>query len=311
MPSYNASWGSTSPPPDGGASPATGPFQGLSGAQGAPTAPPSDPTGRRTEGAEGGSSGLPCQNSHNSTGPAHGRPSSGRRTAHALSVNVQAFVDRFGVNRCGFLTLTFREHVLDPREAQRRFNSLATHVLRRRYRAFIRILERQKSGRIHYHLLVAMADDIRTGCDFDAFARRDYRSAPPELRGEWAFWRRTAPGFGFGRTELLPVKSGAEAVGRYLGKYIGKHLEARLDADRGIRLVAYSGVQSRTATTRFAWASSGARQWRLKLRAFVHMLYDSGAIGSPTLSAVRVRFGPRWARYWRDNIVSFPLEDGL
>ena len=61
----------------------------------------------------------------------------------------------YGIERLGFLTLTFADHVTDAREAQRRFHSLATHVLNTRYRArWIRVLERHESGRIHYHLIV-------------------------------------------------------------------------------------------------------------------------------------------------------------
>jgi hypothetical protein len=205
------------------------------------------------------------------------------------------------------LTLTFADHVLEPREAQRRMNSLTTHVIRPRYGSAVRVIERQKSGRIHYHVLVVVSGDIRTGCDFDAFARRDYRSAPPALRAEWAFWRSAAPAHGFGRTELLPVKSSTEAISRYVGKYIGKHLDSRQAEDRGVRLVSYCG--SRTATTRFAWASKGSAHWRAKVKAFVHMLHDAGAILSPTMGAMRLAFGPRWVHHWRDQILTFPLDD--
>jgi hypothetical protein len=223
-----------------------------------------------------------------------------------LQVNVQAMCERCGIDRVGFLTLTFAEHVLDPKEAQRRLHSLTTHVLKPRYGRVIRVIERQKSGRIHYHLLVDVGVDIRSGVDFRALAQGDYRSAGPRLRAEWAFWRRTARRYGFGRTELLPVMSTSEAIGRYVGKYISKHLEHREERDRRVRLVSYSG--QRVASTRFAWASGGAREWRRKLRAFVHMLFDSGAIGSPTIQAMRLRFGPRWARYWRDSISTFHVE---
>jgi hypothetical protein len=56
------------------------------------------------------------------------------------------------------------------------------------------------SGRIHYHLLVVMAQDIPTGFDFAAVKGGDYRSASEYLRKEWKFWRETAPKYGFGRT---------------------------------------------------------------------------------------------------------------
>jgi hypothetical protein len=266
---------------------------------------------------------LPCQNSHNSTeddleGGYESRQAcaekvvkkaleftaSARRTAFALQLNVHAMCEAHGVSQIGFLTLTFSEHILDPKEAQRRLNSLTTHVLRPRYGRVIRVIERQKSGRIHYHLLVHVGADIRTGVDFDALERGDYRSAPQALRAEWSFWRRTAKRYGFGRTELLPVKSSSEAIGRYVGKYIAKHIEHREFRDRRVRLVSYSGVK--VASTRFAWASPGAANWRRKVKAFVTMLYESGAIGSPTWSAMRLTFGARWAHYWRDSISTLP-----
>ncbi|MHB8522644.1 MAG: hypothetical protein ACYDH9_18050 [Limisphaerales bacterium] len=40
-----------------------------------------------------------------------------------------------------------------------------TGVLRHRYKEYIIVSERMDSGRIHYHLLVVMAEDIRSGFD--------------------------------------------------------------------------------------------------------------------------------------------------
>jgi hypothetical protein len=256
---------------------------------------------------------LPCQKSHNST---EGYPAaepvpvkltaSAQRTAFALQVNVTAMCEQCGLDQVGFLTLTFAEHLLDPREAQRRLNSLTTHVLRPRYGQAIRVFERQKSGGIHYHLLIALGADIRTGVDFAEFERDDYRSAPPLLRAEWSFWRRTAQAYGFGRSELLPVKSTSEAIACYMGKYIGKHLDQRDPRDRGVRLVSYCGP--RTASTRFGWAGGKSYEWRLKVKAFATMLCTAGVIASPSMSAMRLRFGPRWANQLRNNIMMFPYE---
>lgn len=223
----------------------------------------------------------------------------------ALQLNVAGMIERHGIEHVGFLTLTFREHVIDAKEAQRRMHSLRTGVLKPRYGEVITVMERQKSGRIHFHSLVACAGDIRTGIDFAALASRDYRSAPEALRREWAFWRSTARRYGFGRTELLPVRSCAQAMGKYVGKYIGKHLDSRLPSDKRVRLVRYTGAK--VASTRFAWASAGAREWRLKLAAFVMMLHEAGAIAAPTTEAMARKFGPKWAFEWRDNIMTFPL----
>lgn len=270
--------------------------------------------GPTTSGVDGTTPGsLPCQNSHNSTETTPSDrldvafPPSARRTAYALQVNVEDMCQRHGIERVGFLTLTFADHVLDAREAQRRMNSLTTHVLRPRYGESIRVIERQKSGRIHYHLLVAVGADIRTGCDFEAFERRDYRSAPEALRREWSYWRATARKYRFGRTELLPVRSTTQAIGRYVGKYIAKHIGARRErSDRRVRLVSYTGQVS--ATTRFAWAGGMAATWRKQLGALIHAFHDAGALEEPTMKAMAKRFGPRWAWYWRDSIMRQPSE---
>ncbi|OMI69615.1 hypothetical protein MP31_17395, partial [Escherichia coli N36254PS] len=173
-----------------------------------------------------------------------------KKSASALAWNVQHFVDTYGLSNVGFLTLTFRDHVTDPKEAQRRFHSLKTHVLASRYRAYIRVMEPMKSGRIHYHLLVALDSDIRTGFDFFAVRDQDYSSANKAIRAEWAFWRKTAPKYRFGRTELMPVRSNSEGIGRYVGKYISKGIESRTEQFKGTRLVEYSR-KAKIASTRF------------------------------------------------------------
>ncbi len=249
---------------------------------------------------------LPCLFSNNSNENASSRLSSQvRKSASALAWNVQAMVEKWGLEHLGFLTLTFADHVIDGREAQRRFNSLSTRILRARYPAYIRVMERQKSGRIHYHLLVVVGTDIRTGFDFAGVANHDYRSASPELRAEWAFWRRTAKDYGFGRTELLPVKSTSEGIARYVGKYISKHLEARQDADKGLRLVEYS-QGARMASTRFQFATKGAASWRRKLKLFASMVCDTRGYPIPSMKALSELLGPRWAYHWREFILSLP-----
>lgn len=252
-----------------------------------------------------GRSSLPCLYSNNSiTFASSSLSTQARKSASALAWNVQAMAEKWEIKHLGFLTLTFRDHVLDAREAQRRFNSLSTNILKKRYPAFIRVLERQKSGRIHYHLLVVLDADIRTGFDFNAVNNHDYRSASPALRAEWAFWRKTAKAYAFGRTELLPIKSSAEAIARYVGKYISKHLEARFEDDKGIRLVEYSRG-ARIASTRFQFASEGSASWRRKLRAFAFIMADSHGC-PPSMKGLRQALGPRWAYNWREFILTLP-----
>src|SRR5688572_11685509 len=255
------------------------------------------------ERSESASGALPCQKSSNSIR----RPSlHHRETAASLAWNVAAMVERNGLERVGFLTVTPPDHVTDRAEWQRRWNSLATNVLRSRYPDWMRVVERMYSGRIHAHCLVALDVDIRTGFDFAAVRSGDYRSASPALRAEWTFLRSTLPQYGFGRHELLPIRETSSAMASYVGKYIGKHLDARSHEDKGWRLVAY-GSPARVARTRFSWAmQQRAYEWRLGCRSLAAMVEQSKGLRAGTLTATGLGYvlGKRWAYEWRETIAA-------
>ena len=243
---------------------------------------------------------LPCLDSNNSTEDHQSLQSNHRKTAAVLGMSVGKMVDTYGLEHVGFLTLTFADHVTCAKEAQRRLNSLMTHVVRKRYRDYVCVLERQKSGRIHYHLLVVLEGDIRTGVNFEEFGKGDYRSAAPALRSEWAFWRSTARKFRFGRTELLPLRSNKEAISEYVGKYIAKHIGQRKEEDKGVRLVRFSkGI--RVGTTNFAWNSVRGWLWRAKVSEW------AAKHGCRTMEDVAAIFEPTWAYTHRDEILATKL----
>lgn len=229
--------------------------------------------GLGTATAEPGGS-LPCQDSNNSDKDDWNKLASNhRKTAHALRKSIQNLAARYGIERLGFLTLTFADHVLDAREASRRFNNLSRRVLAERYNSeFVKVMERQESGRIHFHLIVVCREDIRTGVNFEEIKECKYRSAGKALRSEWAFWRKTCPKYGFGYHELLPIRSTAEAIADYAGKYIAKHIGNREERDKGVRLVSYGKGLVGTSSCRFGWNSSGSRNWRRKLAFLARFL---------------------------------------
>jgi len=261
---------------------------------------------RSSAGWAGEAGALPCLFSNNCT-ESDLKPLSTqhRKSASALAWNVQAMAEKHGIERLGFLTLTFRDHVLDPKEAQRRFRSLRNHVIGPRYGDWIRVFERQKNGRVHYHLVVDVGTDIRTGFRFQDVERHDYSSASPALRREWSFWRSTAKKFGFGRTELLPVRSNAEAISRYVGKYISKHMAVRDQADKGVRLIECSRG-ARMATSKYSFVSHGSAAWRRKMSVFVDIASHRLGKDMRSFEALRQHLGPRWAFNHREFIVSLP-----
>jgi hypothetical protein len=227
-----------------------------------------------------------------------------KRTAFMVAFEIQCLVNEFGLERIGFFTLTFKDHITDLREAQKRFRSLRTHVIVKRYQRAIGVWERHASERIHFHLVVVLDKDIRSGADFAAFKRRDYRSANPALRAEWAFWRETCPKYRFGRHELMPVKSNAKGISRYVGKYISKHVTQRRAEDKGARVVRFIGYKPgmRRACCRFSWNTDNGWLWRHKTAMF------AGRHGLTGIGQMKQLFGSRWAYRLQKRIIGEYLE---
>jgi hypothetical protein len=228
--------------------------------------------------------------------------------------NVEAMAKKHGLERLAFLTLTFSDHCSNRVEAQRRFNSLNSNVLRRRYVDYIAVFERQQSGAIHYHLLVLLPFDCRTGFNFERLKAAAHVETKQkgfwallypthhEMLGEWAFWRKTCRAYKFGRHELLPVKSTAQAIGRYLGKYLSKHMNSRREEDKGVRLVRYAQGGSRQYWPRRSSITGLAWLWRKKLEIFCCQL---GLVKS--FEALASRFGPKWAYKLRVRVMAIDL----
>lgn len=230
-----------------------------------------------------------------------------KRTAHVLAQSVAQIASRHGLDKLGFLTLTFADPVYCPKEAQRRFNSFVTHVIKPRYGDYLGVFERQKSGRIHFHLLVSLPVDIRTGYNFEKGKRK--RSANEHLKNEWAYLRIKSESHGFGRTELEPIRSTSEAISKYVGKYISKHIGNRNLEDRGIRTVRYSQT-ARAGTSKFMFHSEGSKQWRKNVSEFAERISELENIQINNLDDLSRFLGARWAYHFRTALLtSYQPED--
>jgi hypothetical protein len=259
-------------------------------------------------GAAAPASALPCLSSNICTKAEKSQlnvlSGAQKRTAFIVAFEIQRMAEDFGIEHIGFFTLTFKDHVTDIGEAQKRFRSLRAHVIAKRYKCAIGVWERHQSGRIHFHLVVALEKDIRTGLNFSALKRKDYQSVNSALRTEWAFWRQTCPKYRFGRHELLPIKSNAEGIARYVGKYISKHIRQRLPEDKGARVVRFIGYKPgmRRACRKFSWNSGNGWLWRQKTKAL------AGRYGLTGIEQMRITFGPRWAYHLQEQILGERLE---
>lgn len=246
------------------------------------------------------------------------------KAAFHLRLNVKAFIAHWGRHHCLFFTLT-DEDDLHPAQFARRWN----HYLRRNgtwIASFIRVLEPQKQGRPHYHLLVAVAWDTRPDAfDWEAFdkcqqeratsgstarfreLRAIYRaSAAPELVSLWGLLRKVLPRYGLGRAELLPIRKGKEAISEYVGKYLEAGLVIRKHSWKGCRRVEFDrrAKNSWLACTRvFAWNSPGAKRWRARVAQL------ASALGIEDITEIRRRLGPKWAYRLREVITMGSDED--
>lgn len=263
-------------------------------------------------------------------------PGPKKKQADAVSSNVAWMANEFGLGSLLFVTLTFSEAVHDVKEAQRRFHSFFTAALSKRYRCGVVVVEPQKSGRVHYHMVVAVAGsslgvaspvDFRTGFDFEEYRRlmssggswrgRD-AGACDALKDEWRFFRENASVYGFGRCNCEPIKGDAKQISRYIGKYISKGWAQRLDSFSGARVVRYFGHWSKFARKvgsdgkllppmkprynhKFSWNTAGGKVLRLKYKqAFSSLRVNDGV--EVTIQNVSEVFGPYWA--WRFNQLS-------
>jgi len=221
-----------------------------------------------------------------------------KKQAATLKLNVERLIEKEAIspNHVGFLTLTFPDNVVDNKEAYERFRSLNSNFLSQypEFGHWINTKEQQKRGAWHYHLVVCLKQDIRTGIDFEELKNRKYTSASPYLRKIWKDLREAMPKYGFGRSELQPIRSNAEAMARYIGKYISKHIGQRDETSKGVRLVSYSRGWPKNSI-KFAWHTKNSAIWRQKVKFFAWMH------GCQELYQLSEKLGSNWAyRYLQD-----------
>ena len=231
-----------------------------------------------------------------------GLTSSEKRNSYALGINIAHLAREYGLERLGFLTLTFRENVKDPKLGQKRWNSLASNCLRSLFTEYIKVTEVQKRGAIHYHLLVVCETDIRTGVQFEGLKKGNYSSAGKPLRSLWRQLRETMPKYGFGRSELLPIRSTVDGITGYVGKYLSKASAHRGEHMKGARLVSYS-TGWRRANGRFAWVSNGALQWRQKVAKWAN------ATGCKSFEDLKRKHGRLWENSLASTLKDLELEE--
>lgn len=290
--------------------------------------------------APAAASALPRLRSNNSIGiPAEDGPDASRKepaipvsksaykTEHCVKENIRIAAETYGLETLAFFTLTFAKPTFSAKCAQQRMNSLLTNIIRKRYgNRYLGVLERHETGAIHFHFVIHVGRDIRSGFNwtlaqaaYEAARRRQYHKARQLwraavgssengafLRGEWAFWRGARERYRWlGRCELVPIRSTGEAIARYTGGYIAKHMQHRRKEDKGVRLVR-TGKGMRWVNSHIAFVSPKARLFRRKLAAFVAQPHIQAA-GVREYADMKRVFGKKWGYHLLIPILSMPL----
>ena len=210
-----------------------------------------------------------------------------KQQAFALKENIQAWIKEYGIERFVFGTITTRDRPT-LKEFNKRINSLRTNVLNKVMHVIpFMIRENHLTGQWHCHYLGILDFDCLTGFDFKSYdnaekelrkngktsrwrqLKANYaRSADPKLRSIWTQTRKASAGHGFGYHNILPIRSNAEAISKYLTKYLTKSLQARDNAPKGSRIISYSTKVTRAVKGHVGWVSEGAKESRRKQALF-------------------------------------------
>lgn len=265
-----------------------------------------------------------------------GRKSYEAKKAEALHRNIGEMIARHGLERVVLCTLTFSNDPKSMKTAQKRFHAIAAKLLPSMFLEYITAVHRgTKRGRIHYHLIAVTKEDVRTGFDFEAWNRLlvhvhlfgrhngEYRqhskavfqSANPALKAIWKTFRDRAEGYGFGMVETYPIRSNAEAIGRYVGSYVRVAAEQKQRRDYRMRTLRYSlgrkyltdsngtpqlkpngeqdWVPMPRMRTNFSWLGGAAAAWRAGLKMLGILM---------GVDEFEPLFGKRWAWHLREKV---------
>lgn len=240
-----------------------------------------------------------------------------------LESAVAWIVQKFGYECTGFLTITFPDNVVDWDEAQRRFHSFEINVLSQYAKEWVLVVQCQQRGALHYHLVVGLERDIRTGTNLSAikdrklprWLRYSKSNVSENLRGYWESicqaaagrvrvdgqFKQVRKGYQLGRVELLPLIKEPLAVARYIAAYLKPGSDMPKEY-KGKRKLRFSRGISCWLSANFQINTFGSYLWRKKLET---VALDFGLERYEDLGEV---FGPRWFDVLRDCVRLCPLK---
>ncbi|HEX3718584.1 MAG TPA: hypothetical protein VH595_11505 [Verrucomicrobiae bacterium] len=205
-------------------------------------------------------------------------------------------------------TRVLREKAKDLDFVQKRWHSFATHIISKRYKDWVCVLETHRDGVWHFHVVVATKMDIRTGTDVEtlsnyslpAWVRNRKQLRSKVLAAEWTELRKICCEYHFGRSQLLPIRKNGEALACYVAGYLSKSL-GKVPVGRKSRLVRFSRNLSRNISLRFSPNTLGNLIHRTRLKLAASMLHFDG------FDDFEDYFGARWHYFLGGIIATIPV----
>lgn len=224
-----------------------------------------------------------------------------RKSQHLLGFTIDSLFLRTPISYVLFVTLTSAKPLLSVKQGHVQLNKLFNQ-LRRRGREYLYVLEPQESGRIHYHLLIPVDFDAHEGTIVDAWKDRglfsdEFRdnSMNPRLRAESEWWKATASRYGFGRIEVAPIYSNAEAIRKYLTKQNWRHRHWPFEEKKSVRFWSCS-TALRAGRSQFAWNSPGGQTCRARQREWAHQQ------GCEAEEELPIKLGKNWGYQFYQHV---------
>ena len=230
------------------------------------------------------------------------------KTFKVLDMNAKHWMQLYGKENIGILTLTFKENLTCMKTAQKRWNNFAREFNRdKMFQLLVKVAEPKKRGAVHYHCLVKTNYKIRGSINWEVYEKMGKanttaekrklgkelgKSATPHLRDLWAWLRVKCKKTGFGRSELMPLKK-PDHIKNYIGKYLEKDMrENALKKDgknQNMRLITYGKNVPKVANQQFSWVNGKASIFRRRLASYCD------ARGIKSKDELVELFGPSWS----------------
>ncbi len=239
------------------------------------------------------------------------------RSVFRAEESIRLYIQKYGENNCALLTVTTPSECLEATAFQAKWHSFHSNVLRKKFRTGMWTRERQeRTGNWHAHAVVNLGWDVRTAFPFAEVAARIYKNVDPRLRELWKELRESAASYGFGRTELIPLKHSGRACASYLTKYLAKAFNSeksvgeekcRLFSPWGGERFVYGGfvfLASRITQKRKQWLAETLGlecPEQLKVMLGPHWWFHYGAaLAEVVLPDEFYKVGPAGAERWDD-----------